>query len=192
MKRIAIAMSLGLAVVMFLSGTYVYAQAADPAHKGMHSHESMASDKGFSLTPEQKAKFREMRRMFIRENAQLIGALVAKRLELRSLWTDPKSDPKAILDKEKELRTLQNQMKDKVIQAMLEARKILTPEQIENWKPGWGMRHRGMMEGLMGRTSRMGKGGMMGRCGMMHGGSMSGHGMMGPGQKMESCSCPDM
>jgi len=53
MKRIAIAMS--LAVVMLLSGTYIYAQAADPAHKGMHSHESMASDKGFSLTPEQKA-----------------------------------------------------------------------------------------------------------------------------------------
>ncbi len=171
---------------MLLSGTYVYAQAADPAHKGMHSHESMASDKGFSLTPEQKAKFREMRRMFIRENAQLIGALVAKRLEIRSLWTDPKSDPKAILDQEKELRALQNQMKDKVILAMLEARKILTPEQIEHWKPGWGMRHRGMMEGLMGQ------GGMMGRSEMMHGGAMKGHGMMGSGQKMESCSCPDM
>jgi len=192
MKRIAIAMSLGLAVVMFLSGTYVYAQAADPAHKGMHSHESMASDKGFSLTPEQKAKFREMRRMFIRENAQLIGALVAKRLDLRSLWTDPKSDPNTILDKEKELRTLQNQMKDKVVLAMLEARKILTPEQIEHWKPGWGMRHRGMTEGLMGQGGMMDRGGMMGRSGMRHGGTMEGHEMMGSGTRMESCSCPNM
>ena len=156
----------------------------------MHSHESMASHKGFTLTPEQKVKFREMRRSFIRENAQLIGALVAKRLELRSLWTDPKSDPNALLDKEKELRALQNQMKDKAIQAMLEARKILTPEQIENWKPGWRMRHGGMMEGLMGGM-RMGQGGMMGGGmmgrGEMHGGMMGGHGMMGSGHKMEGC-----
>ncbi len=206
MKRIMLA--LGLAAVMLLSGKYVYAQTADPAHKGMHSHESMASHKEHSLTPEQKAKFREMRRLFVRENAQLIGSLVAKKLELRSLWTDPKSDPKAILDKEKELTALQNQMRDKLVQAKLEARKILTPEQIEKWKPGWGMGHRGMMEGLMGgamdRRGMMGKhcmmsgGGMMSRGGMMHGGMMmghemgQGHGMMGSGQKMEGCSCPEM
>jgi Spy/CpxP family protein refolding chaperone len=179
MKRVILALS--LAAVVLLSGTHVYAQVSDPAHKGMHSHESMASHKGLSLTLEQKAKFQEMRRMFIRENAQLIGALVAKRLEIRSLWTDPKSDPNAILDKEKELRALQNQMKNKAIQTMLEARKILTPEQIENWKPGWRMRHGGMMEGLMGG------GGMMGRGEMMHGGMMGGHRMMGSGHKMEGC-----
>ena len=73
--------ALSLVAVVSLSGNHVYAQVADPAHKGMHSHESMASHKGFTLTWEQKAKFQEMRRMFIRENAQLIGALVAKRLE---------------------------------------------------------------------------------------------------------------
>jgi Spy/CpxP family protein refolding chaperone len=200
MKRIILALS--LAAVVLLSGTHIYAQVSDPPHKGMHSHESMASHKGPSLTPEQKTKFQEMRRTFIRENAQLIGALVAKRLELRSLWTDPKSDSNAILDKEKELRALQNQMKDKVIQAMLEARKVLTPEQIEKWKPRWRMGHRGMLEGLMGdrmgQDCGMGGGGMMGRGGMRHGGMMSGHemghghGMMGSGQKMESCSCPEM
>lgn len=204
MKRTMIA--LGLAALMLLSGGHIYAQTADPGHKGMHSHEAMASHKRPSLTPEQKAKFHEMRRTFIRENAQLIGALVAKRLELRSLWTDPKSDSNEILGKERELRALQNQMKDKAIQAMLEARKILTPEQIEKWKPGWGMGHRGMMKGLMGdmmgHDCGMG-GGMMGRGGhgeMRHGEMMMGHemghghghGMMGSGQKMESCSCPEM
>ena len=102
-------------------------------------HESWGPGKDDSLTTEQKTKFQELRRKFRGENAKLIGAIVTKKLELRSLWTDPKADSKAILDKEKELRDLQNQMRDKVVQMKLEARKFLTPEQIENWKPGWGM-----------------------------------------------------
>jgi Spy/CpxP family protein refolding chaperone len=67
--------------------------------------------------------------------------MVTKRLELRSLWTDPKADPKAILDKENELGNLQNQMRDKVVQFKLEARKILTPEQLAEFGSHWGMRH---------------------------------------------------
>ncbi len=194
MKRIILA--LGLAGVLLLFGGRVYAQ--HPDHKGMHSHESMASEEGHSVTPEQAAKFRDMRRTFIGENAQLIGSIVAKKLELRSLWTDPKADPKAILDKENELRALQDQMRDKVVQAMLEARKDLTPEQIAHWKP-WkmlGMHHRGMMRG--GKCGgEMPEHGMM-RGGMMHGGMM-GHGgtmrggMMGPGHEMgERCTCGKM
>ncbi len=194
MKRIILA--LGLAGVLLLFGVRGYAQ--HPDHKGMHSHESMASEEGHSVTPEQAAKFREMRRKFIGENAQLIGSIVAKKLELRALWTDPKADPKAILDKERELRTLQDQMRDKVVQAMLDARKDLTPEQIARWKPWKMLRmgHRGMMRGgrcgggMMehGRMhGGMMHGGMMGPGGMMHGG------MMGPGHEMgEHCGCGGM
>ncbi len=169
MKKTMIA--LGLFVVMLFSFTYAYAQdpGVRPGHGGMHHQESWGPSKTFNLTPEQKAQFRELRRKFRQENAQLIGALVTKRIEFQSLWTDPKADPKAILDKERELRDLQNQMKDKVIQSKLEARKFLTPEQIANWKPGWGM----------GRGHMMGRGGMMGHSGMMGQGGMMGcgHGM---------------
>ena len=131
--------ALGLVAVMLIGVTYAFAQGPGmgPGHRGMH--ESWGPGKDSSLTPEQKAKFQELRRKFSGENAKLIGAMVTKKLELRSLWTDPKADSKAILDKEKELRDLQNQMRDKVVQMKLEARKFLTPEQIENWKPGWGM-----------------------------------------------------
>ena len=99
--------------------------------------------------------------------------MVTKRLELRSLWTDPKADSKAILDKERELRDLQNQMRDKAVQMRLEARKFLTPEQIANWRPGWGMGPG------FGRGHRMAAG--MGRGGMGPGYGMNGHGGMGPG-----------
>ncbi len=151
---------LGLVAVMLLSATYVYAQGSGmgpgmgPGHRGMH--ESWGPAKDYPLTPDQKAKFQELRRKFRDENAKLIGAMVTKRLELRSLWTDPKADPKAIVDKERELRDLQNQLKDKGIQMRLEARKFLTPEQIENWRPGWGMGRGHMAAGGFG----MGRGGM--------------------------------
>jgi Spy/CpxP family protein refolding chaperone len=88
--------------------------------------------------------------------------MVTKRLELQSLWTDPKAESKAIMDKEKELRDLQNQMKDKSLQLKLEARKLLTPEQIAEFGPGMG---RGFQRGRR----------------MAHGRGMGpGHGM-GPG-----------
>ncbi len=90
------------------------------------------------------------------------------RLELRSLWTDPKADNKAIADKEKQLRDLQNQMREKMVQLKLEARSILTPEQLSEFGPGTG---RGTRGPGMGR-------------GFQHGmGPWMGHGM-GPGMGM--------
>ena len=143
--------ALGLVMVILLGVSYVYAQEqGDPQRHGwMHGEKSWGQGKRLNLTPEQKAKFQELRRRFIEENAQLIGGLVAKKLELRLLWTDPKADSKAILAKERELRDLQNRMRDKVIQYKLEARNSLTPEQIEKlgmmggrgFGHGFGMSH---------------------------------------------------
>ena len=149
---------LGLVGVMLLGVSYVCAQEqGDPPRRGwMHSEKSWSQEKRLNLTMEQKAKFQELRRKFIEENAQLIGGLVAKRLELRSLWTDPKADSQAILAKDKELRDIQNRMKDKIVQYRLEARKSLTPEQIEKL---------GLMRG-MGRGRMMGRRWGMGYPGM--------------------------
>jgi Spy/CpxP family protein refolding chaperone len=151
---------LGLVALMVLGVAYAYAQGpgSGPGHRGMH--ESWGPAKDYPLTQEQKAKFQELRRKFREENAKLIGAMVTKKLELQSLWTDPKADPKAILDKERELRDLKNQLKDKAVQMRLEARKFLTPEQIQNWKPGRGM-GRGFGGGhMMGYGYGMGRGEM--------------------------------
>jgi Spy/CpxP family protein refolding chaperone len=136
MKKAIIAV--GLAVAMFLSFSYVYAQqdpGVDPAQQGMQGqgHKGEHPGKMFALDPQQRASLHELHRQFQGETAQLIGEMVTKRLELRLLWTDPKADPEAILAKEKELRDLQNQMRDKVDQYRLEARKLLKPEQIEKF-----------------------------------------------------------
>jgi Spy/CpxP family protein refolding chaperone len=151
---------LGLVMVMLFGVSYVYAQEKSdpPRHGWIHGEKSWGQGKRLNLTPEQKARFQELRRKFIVENAQLIGDLVAKRLELRSLWTDPKADSQAILAKERELRGLKNRMKDKIVQYRLEARNSLTPEQIEKLGSiggigrrgmmghGWGMGHPGMWQ----------------------------------------------
>jgi len=158
MKRAMIA--LGLVMAMALGVSYVYAQEQvdPPRHGWMHGEKSWGHGKTLNLTPEQKAKFQELRRKFIAENGQLIGGLVAKRLELGSLWTDPKADSQAILAKEKELRDLQNRLKDKIVEYRLEARKSLTPEQIEKL---------GMMGGRsFGHCSGTGHGRGMGHPGM--------------------------
>jgi len=127
--------ALGLVVVMLLGVSYVYAQEQGnpPKHEWMHGKKTWGHGKGLNLTPEQRAKFKELRRKFKEENAQLIGGLVAKRLELRSLWTDPKAGSQDILVKERELRDLQGQMRDKIVRYKLEVRKFLTPEQIEKF-----------------------------------------------------------
>jgi Spy/CpxP family protein refolding chaperone len=155
MKKMIV--TLGLVAVVVLGVTYAYAQGPGfgPGHRGMH--ESWGPVKDYPLTPEQKTKFQELRRKFSGENAKLTGAIVTKRLELRSLWTDPKADSKAILDKEKELRDLQNQLRDKAVQMRLEARKFLTPEQIAGFGPGGGMGPG------FGRGHKMGYGPGMGR-----------------------------
>jgi len=158
MKKVMIA--LGLVMVMLLGVSYVFAQEqSDPPRQGrMQGEKSWGQGKRLNLTPEQKTKFQELRRKFIAENAKLIGDRVAKRMELRSLWSDPKADSQAILAKERELRDLQNRLKDKIVQYRLEARQSLTPEQIEKL---------GMMKGGgFGHGCGMGHGQGMGRPGM--------------------------
>jgi zinc resistance-associated protein len=150
---------LGLAVAMLLSVTYVNAQGP-----GFGPGQRMRWDYGkwSPLTPEQQTKLEELHQKFREENAKLIGAMVTKRLELQSLWTDSKADSKAILDKEKEMRELQNQLRDKGIQMKLEARKFLTPEQIANFGLGCGMGPGGGRGQMIGYGSGMGRGYGMG------------------------------
>jgi len=149
---------IGLVAMMLIGATYAFAQGpgSGPGPGRMGWRDDSGSQKGLSLTPDQKAKFQELRRKFNDETAQLRGSILTKRLELRSLWSNPKADPKAILDKDRELGDLQNQVRDKAFQMRLEARSLLTPEQFgqigRGWRAGHGPRRGPMREhgGMMG------------------------------------------
>jgi len=150
---------LGLIAVMVLGVAYAFAQGPGSG-PGPGRRSDWGHEKWSSLTPEQQTKLQELRQKFNDETAQLRGTMLTKRLELQSLWRNPKADSKAILEKEKEFRSLQNQMKDKAVQLKLEARTILTPEQLSQFGPGLGM-GRGFGGGhMMGGGHGMGRGGM--------------------------------
>ncbi len=156
---------LGLIVAMVVGATYAYAVTEGPGSgAGGMGHRYWGYHKELSLTPEQKAKLQDLRRKFTDETAQLRGTILTKRLELRSLWSDPKAEPKAILDKARQLRNLQDQLRDKALQMRLEARGILTPEQLSQTTQGRGLGY------------GFGHGFMMGHRGMMDGGGMMSHG----------------
>ena len=72
------------------------------------------------------------------KSAPLTEAQRTQLQELRSLWSDPNAKPEAIVAKEKELSSLEDQMHDAAVQQKLEARKILTPEQISQGGRGQG------------------------------------------------------
>lgn len=154
MKKTIIA--LGLVALMLLGVTYVYAKG--PGFGSGH-RTGWGPEKWSSLTPEQQAKFQELRQKFNDETAQLRGAIFTKRLELQSLWANPKADPKAILEKEKELGTLREQLRDKAVRFKLEARNVLTPEQLAQFGSGWGMGSGFDRGHRMGRGYGMDRGG---------------------------------
>ena len=134
---------LGLVAVLAFGVTFVYAHGPGygpgPGRRGESCWGPGGTGKGSTLTPEQESRFQELRQKFFEETAQLREAIVSKRQELHSLWTNPNADPKAIVEKERELRDLQNQMRDKSIEFKLEARNSLTPEQIEEFGQDRGM-----------------------------------------------------
>lgn len=82
-----------------------------------------------NLTTEQLQKMQALREAFWKEIAPLQNELVSKRLELRSLWLQPKPDPDKILAKQKEINALTAKVQENVSKHCLEMRQILTPEQ---------------------------------------------------------------
>jgi Spy/CpxP family protein refolding chaperone len=149
MKKGMLAVAL---VVILLGAVLVYAQGPGqgPGYGPGRGHgrcwESGDPGKGASLTDEQRAQLQDLRKKFHDETAKLRESVFAKRQELQSLWSDPKAETSAIMNKEKELRYLQDQMQDEALQLKLEARKILTPEQLSEFGgrgmgPGFGRGH---------------------------------------------------
>jgi Spy/CpxP family protein refolding chaperone len=144
MKKVVIVLAL-LAVGIF-GVTYVY--AVGPGFGPGFGRGDCPGFRGeSSLTPEQKSQLDESRKKFFDETATLRDTMRSKRLELRSLWTDPTADPKVIQEKESELRELSNQMRDKMVEFKLESRNFLTDEQIAEFG-SCGGRGRGFGRGM--------------------------------------------
>lgn len=90
------------------------------------------------LSPEQREKLQAQENKFYVDTVQLRRELYQKRLELRSLWVDPKSDPEKIKAKQSEVFELQRRLQEKALQHQLAIRDLLTEEQFCQGPYGYG------------------------------------------------------
>jgi Spy/CpxP family protein refolding chaperone len=117
--------------------------------------------KKLNLSDEQKTKIETL----ISENRKVMRPIREKMFDksvvLRRLWLQANPDKDKIYAAQKELRTLRDQMQDKITAMRLEIRKVLTPEQNEKlansrWGRGPGFGPRGGMRGHGGPAPGMG------------------------------------
>jgi Spy/CpxP family protein refolding chaperone len=95
------------------------------------------------LTKEQSDQIQALRDAFLKEVEPLQKELYAKGTELRDLWSSPSPDPAAVTAKQKELASLQSELRQKATTLGLKIRKFLTPEQLAQLRtfgpgPGFG------------------------------------------------------
>jgi len=86
---------------------------------------------GLELTAEQKAQLDATRDTQLKEIQPLREQMFAKRDAVRKLWLEPNPDQAKILAAQQEMRTLRDQLQDKMTAFRLEALNVLTPEQRE-------------------------------------------------------------
>jgi zinc resistance-associated protein len=106
-----------------------------------------------NLTPEQSSKIQALQRAQLNDMAPLQQQLLAKKLELRSLWLAQNPDQAKISALQKDMLNIRGQLQEKATNARFEMRKVLTPEQqaqLTAYGPGMG-HGMGRMAGHMGR-----------------------------------------
>jgi hypothetical protein len=84
-----------------------------------------------ALSGEQTGMIQAMRDRYFRDTKALRYDILAKRLEMRRLFSDPAATRVALLDKQRELNSLWDRLTGVLIQASIDARQGLTAEQIE-------------------------------------------------------------
>lgn len=165
-------------VTMMVAAVALAAIVASPAaaYRGMGvgygsgpgNVSDIGATRGLDLTTEQMQKINDLREAHLKEIKPLQDQMLSKNEELRSLWLAATPDQDKITALQKDARVLRDQLTDKMTVYRLEARKVLTPEQLTKVQ-SYGM-GQGMARGGAG-MSRMGSGAGM------RGGHTPGRGM---------------
>jgi len=145
--------------------------------KGMRQGAGMNRAANLNLTTDQMTKMNELRNEFSKETLSLRTGLQAKSMEMRTLTPELEKNQTKIVSLQKEMSTLRLQLQEKKLQLRINARKVLTPEQIAMLPAGRGM---GMGIGFascngMGNGNGRGKGMGNGRGGRGQGNRSTNH-----------------
>lgn len=121
----------------------VIAAAPAMAHREMRAGygsgpgnvEDIAEERGLDLTAEQREKINTLREAHLKDIKPLQNQLYVKSRELKDLWLAKTPDRESILDLQKEVQALRNQLMDKLTTYRLDAWQLLTPEQQAKVRP---------------------------------------------------------
>ncbi len=124
---------LGLLITVLFLGALSTSGFGDPGDLATNHRSEMCPYFGsnLNLTEDQKAQLAAGHDAFLGEMYPLRDELFRKKMELRELWARPKPDQARILERQQEIRDLQNRMQERATAYQLECREILTPEQRE-------------------------------------------------------------
>jgi len=146
MKRLLI---LGLAIALILFAGLAFGERCPPL-RGGRGAAALAS-----LSAEQKEKLHALHRKFTEEVAPLQGSLIARHLELKALWSDPKASPASLEAKEREAFDILRQIQEKALKYRLEARSLLNADQLAQFQGGfWLFQGPGMRGAARSRMER--------------------------------------
>ena len=111
--------------------------SAQPRSQGFQMHHGFEMHHGFhgfgphfNMTQDQKDRMKAIRDRFQADTHDLKYDIEIKKLEVRKLFTDPKTDDETLLAREKELNGLKLKLMDRKAEMKVEWRKVLTPEQV--------------------------------------------------------------
>jgi len=98
---------------------------------GPHPHEGIGPFKDLGLTKEQVKQLKAINDRTFQETRNLRYELSIKHIEMQKLFSDPRADEAKLLAKQKELSAFRQRLMDTMDQKLIEGRKLLTPDQIQ-------------------------------------------------------------
>ena len=147
MKKVTLTVMAVLFVAAVATSAFAFGWGRGPGY-GPCGRGDFAGPAGLNLTPEQTAKFKEMRVAQWNEMKPLREQMFAMRDAIRKLWLAPNPDQAAIASAQKEMRSLRDQIQDKMTAFRLDALKTLTPEQQDKLRSSFSERGFGPRRGM--------------------------------------------
>src|SRR5512136_469281 len=141
MKKLAATLIAAVAVTAFVASAFAFGPGWGRGHGGGPCYGGdITALTELNLTAEQTAKVNALREAHLRDIKPLQDKMFSKRGDLKLLWLQTNPDKDKIMAAQKEIRTLRDQMQDKMTVYRLAVLKVLTPEQQEKLK-SLKMRH---------------------------------------------------
>lgn len=124
MKKVGLALI--VSILFLMTGTVFAGDSDRVSWMGPFSPDLLSK---LQLSEDQLSEIRVLQGKVIEKVSPMRSSLFQMKGELKDLWVQNKPDESRIKEKQREIRSLRDQIKDRVTSYSLELKKLLTPEQ---------------------------------------------------------------